>query len=240
MYKHFFKRFFDVIFALLLLLPLLPVMLLVAIAIKLDSKGPVIFKQIRSGKNNKEFMLYKFRSMSCNNDVYDKSKEDQVTKVGRFIRKTSLDELPQLFNIIKGEMSFIGPRPWIVDYAKYFTDYQMRRLEVLPGITGLAQASGRNNLSIMERIDLDIEYIDNMSILLDIKIIFKTIIGIIKKEGFSNGKYAIYEELRVLKEQHNNIDIYNEEYSNNIKNNRNKNNKKKSTKKDKVLVGSGV
>ena len=240
MYKHFFKRFFDVIFALLLLLPLLPVMLLVAIAIKLDSKGPVIFKQIRSGKNNKEFMLYKFRSMSCNNDVYDKSKEDQVTKVGRFIRKTSLDELPQLFNIIKGEMSFIGPRPWIVDYAKYFTDYQMRRLEVLPGITGLAQANGRNNLSIIERIDLDIEYIDNMSILLDIKIIFKTIIGIIKKEGFSNSKYAIYEELRVLKEQHNNIDIYNEEYSNNIKNNRNKNNKKKSTKKDKVLVGSGV
>ena len=99
MYRLFFKRFFDCLFAVLLLILLAPIMLLVALAIKLDSKGPAIFKQIRSGKNNKEFMLYKFRSMSCNNDVYDKSKEDQVTKVGRFIRKTSLDELPQLFNV---------------------------------------------------------------------------------------------------------------------------------------------
>ena len=102
MYKHFIKRFLDCFFAILLLIPLLPIMLIISMAIKLDSKGPVIFKQIRSGKNNKEFMLYKFRSMTANNDFYDKTKEDQLTKVGAFIRKTSLDELPQLFNILKG------------------------------------------------------------------------------------------------------------------------------------------
>lgn len=240
MYKFFFKRFFDVIFAILLLIPLAPIMLIVAITIKLDSKGPVIFKQIRSGKNNKEFMLYKFRSMSCNNDFYDKTKEDQVTKVGKFIRKTSLDELPQLFNIIKGEMSFIGPRPWVVDYAKYFTENQMRRLEVLPGITGLAQSSGRNAISILDRINLDVEYVNNVNLILDIKIICKTIIGIIKKEGFSNSKSAIHEELRTLQMQHE--DIYNGEFKENKKVSVKKKTtkKKKNTNKDKVLVGSGA
>lgn len=240
MYKLFFKRLFDIIFALMLLIPLAPIMLIVAIAIKLDSKGPAIFKQIRSGKNNKEFMLYKFRSMTCNNDFYDKTKEDQVTKVGKFIRKTSLDELPQLFNILKGEMSFIGPRPWVVDYAKYFTDEQMRRLEVLPGITGLAQSSGRNAISILDRIKLDVEYVDNMNLILDIKIIFKTIIGIIKKEGFSNSKSAIHEELKTLQMQHTNS--HEEEFNKNKKSNvrKTKANKKKTRKEDKVLVGSGI
>lgn len=238
MYRLFFKRFFDCLFAVLLLIPLTPIMLLVAIAIKLDSKGPAIFKQIRSGKNNKEFMLYKFRSMTCNNDVYDKSKEDQITKVGNFIRKTSLDELPQLFNILKGEMSFIGPRPWIVDYAKYFNEEQMRRLEVLPGITGLAQSSGRNAIGILDRINLDVEYVDNMSLILDIKIIFKTIIGVFKKEGFSNTKSAIHEELKILQLQH--TDMYKEEFNKDKHTRKNKNNKSKDKNKDKVLVGSGA
>lgn len=241
MYRYFFKRFLDIIFALILLIPLAPIMLIIGLAIKIDSKGPVIFKQIRSGKNNKEFMLYKFRSMTCNNDFYDKTKEDQVTKVGKFIRKTSLDELPQLFNILKGEMSFIGPRPWVIDYAKYFTDEQMRRLEVLPGITGLAQSSGRNAISILDRINLDVEYVNNISLMLDIKIIFKTIIGIIKKEGFSNSKSAIHEELRMLKMQHE--DMYKEEYmkskSNNVRKNKN-NNEKDKKQTEKALVGSGV
>ena len=238
MYKYFFKRFFDVVFALLLLIPLMPIMLIVALVIKLDSKGPAIFKQIRSGKNNKEFMLYKFRSMTCNNDFYDKSKEDQVTKVGKFIRKTSLDELPQLFNILKGEMSFIGPRPWVIDYAKYFNTHQMRRLEVLPGITGLAQSSGRNAINILDRINLDVEYVDNMNLFLDIKIIFKTIIGVLKKEGFSNTKSAIHDELKTLQMQDNNM--YKEEFTktNNIR--KHKTNKKKTREEDKVLIGSGA
>ena len=232
MYKHFIKRILDCFFAILLLIPLLPVMLVISIAIKLDSKGPAIFKQIRSGKNNKNFMLYKFRSMTANNDVYDKTKEDQLTKVGAFIRKTSLDELPQLFNILKGEMSFIGPRPWIVDYAKNFTKHQMRRLEVLPGITGLAQSSGRNNLNILDRIEIDIKYVDNMNILMDIKIIFKTIISILKKEGFSNSKSAIHDELKLLQDQHVNKE------NKDIKTNKTK--EKKQNKEEKVLVGSGA
>lgn len=237
MYKRFFKRVLDCFFALILLIPLLPIMLIIAIAIKLDSKGPAIFKQIRSGKNNKEFMLYKFRSMAANNDFYDKSKEDQLTKVGAFIRKTSLDELPQLFNILKGEMSFIGPRPWVVDYAKYFTKHQMRRLEVLPGITGLAQSSGRNNLSILDRIEIDVKYVDNMNILLDIKIIFKTIIGILKKEGFSNSKSAIHDELKTLQEQHV-VKTNNKKDNTRIRNK--KTDIKKNDNREKILVGSGA
>ena len=178
--------------------------------------------------------------MTCNNNIYDKSKEDQLTKVGSFIRKTSLDELPQLFNILKGEMSFIGPRPWIVDYAKYFTEEQMRRLDVLPGITGLAQSSGRNAIGIIDRINLDVEYVDNVSMLLDIKIIFKTVIGIVKKEGFSNTKSAIHDELKLLEMQH--TDMYKEEFNKNklIKDKKHRTNKKKQRKEDKVLIGSGV
>ena len=162
------KRVMDFLLALLLLVVLSPILVIVAVAIKLDSKGPAFFKQLRSGKNGKEFMMYKFRSMSANNDVHDFKKENQLTRVGMFIRKTSLDELPQLINIIKGEMSFIGPRPWITDYQKYFTKTQKRRLEALPGITGLAQASGRNDLSVQEKIKLDVYYVDHMSLLMDI------------------------------------------------------------------------
>lgn len=238
MYKHFFKRFFDIICALILIVVLAPVMLLIAIAIKLNSKGPAIFKQIRSGKNNKKFKLYKFRSMTANNNFYDKTKEDQVTTVGKFLRKTSLDELPQLFNIIKGEMSFIGPRPWVVDYAEYFTPTQMRRLEVLPGITGLAQSSGRNAINILDRIALDVKYVDSISLMLDIKIIYKTIIGVIKKEGFSNSKSAIHDELKLLKLQH--TEMYKEEFKQERtkKSTKNKSRNRKKENKKEVLVGS--
>ena len=210
--------------------------------IKIDSKGPVIFKQIRSGKNNKNFTLYKFRSMIYNNNLYDTSVEDQVTKIGRILRKTSLDELPQLFNILKGEMSFIGPRPWILDYAKYFTKHQMRRLEVLPGITGLAQCSGRNNLGIIERIDIDVEYVENMSLFLDIYIVLKTIKSVLKKEGFSNSKSAIHEELNILKNQ-NKIPNRkkNKKHNDKIKQKvQYLKNKSNDNIDDKVLVGSGV
>lgn len=202
MYKRFIKRILDLLLATILLVLLSPIFIIVSIAIKLETKGPVIFKQIRSGKHNKVFTLYKFRSMTANNDFYNTKEEDQITKVGRIIRKTSLDELPQLFNILKGEMSFIGPRPWITDYAKYFTKHQMRRLEVLPGITGLAQCSGRNNLNIKDRINIDVKYVDHISLKMDLYIFFKTIKSVIKREGFSNSKSAIHEELRILYKQH--------------------------------------
>ena len=154
MYKKFGKRILDFIMALILLLVAWPILLIIALLIK----------QIRTGRYGKEFTLYKFRSMTSKNDFYDTTTEDQVTKVGKFIRKTSLDELPQIFNIIKGDMSFIGPRPWIVDYAKLYTKHQRKRLNVLPGITGLAQCSGRNNLNIIDRINIDVDYVNNMSL----------------------------------------------------------------------------
>lgn len=202
MYQKYIKRALDFLIATVLLLIIWPILFIVAIAIKLNSKGPALFKQIRTGKKGKEFTLYKFRSMTVNNNFYDTTIEDQVTRVGRFIRKTSLDELPQIFNIIKGEMSFIGPRPWIVDYAKLFTKHQRKRLEVLPGITGLAQCSGRNNLNIKDRINIDVEYVNNVSLRLDLYIFFKTIKCVLKREGFSNSKSAIHEELKVLEKQH--------------------------------------
>lgn len=244
MYKKVGKRMLDLIFSIILLAILSPILLIVTVAIKLETKGPAIFKQTRSGKNNQNFTLYKFRSMTANNNVYDRSVEDHVTKVGKIIRKTSIDELPQLFNIIKGEMSFIGPRPWIVDYAKFFTKHQMRRLEVLPGITGLAQCSGRNNLGIKDRIDIDVTYVDNVSLKMDVIIVFKTIKCILKGEGFSSSKSAIHEELRILEEQHT------KEKDRTIKkssNNKRKNRKKKDeitniipNDNARELVGSGV
>lgn len=242
MYRKVIKKLLDLILALILVILLSPLMIIIAIMIKIDSKGPVIFKQIRSGKNNKNFTLYKFRSMTCNNNLYDTSVEDQVTKIGRILRKTSLDELPQLFNILKGEMSFIGPRPWILDYAKYFTKHQMRRLEVLPGITGLAQCSGRNNLGIIERIDIDVEYVENMSLFLDIYIVLKTIKSVLKKEGFSNSKSAIHEELNILKNQNKTPNRKkNKKHNDKIKQKvQYLKNKSNDNIDDKVLVGSGV
>lgn len=233
MYRKFFKRLIDVVMALLLTTILSPILVIVSILIKIDSKGPVLFKQERSGKDNKKFMLYKFRSMTCNNDFYDTSIEDQVTRVGKILRKTSLDELPQMLNIIKGDMSFIGPRPWVVDYAKYFTKRQMRRLEVLPGITGLAQCSGRNNLNIIDRINIDVNYVDNVSFKMDIMIVFKTIKCILRREGFSNSKSAIHEELRTLKNQSKKV-------IKKVHRATKKNSSNNSDEKELVLVGSGV
>ena len=197
----FIKRLFDILLSLFgLVLSLIP-MIIISIAIKLESKGPVFFKQVRTGKGGKNFNLYKFRSMTVDNDVLNFKTENKITKVGKFIRKTLLDELPQLFNILKGEMSFIGPRPWIVEYYNNFNAYQKRRVEVLPGITGLAQATGRNNLNIFEKINYDIEYVDNFSFKMDLKVVFKTIKTVLSKEGAEISKYGIKEEIEDLKHQ---------------------------------------
>lgn len=200
MYKYV-KRFLDLIFCLIGFVFAIIPMIIVAIAIKIDSRGPVFFKQERTGKNGKNFYLYKFRSMAKDNDVMNFKSENKVTKVGAFIRKTSLDELPQLINILKGDMSFIGPRPWITEYYKNFNKKQKRRVEVLPGITGLAQATGRNNLNVFEKINYDIEYVDNFSFKQDIKVIFMTIKTVLSKEGAELSKYGIKEELEDLKNQ---------------------------------------
>ena len=195
------KRVLDIILSLLVLVFFFIPMIVIAIAIKIESKGPALFKQVRTGKNGKNFNLYKFRSMTVDNDVMNFKTENKITKVGKFIRKTSLDELPQLFNIIKGEMSFIGPRPWIIEYYNNFNAYQKRRVEVLPGITGLAQATGRNNLTIFEKINYDIEYVDNYSLKMDLKVVFMTIKTVLSKEGAELSKYGIKEEIEDLKHQ---------------------------------------
>lgn len=209
MYKYV-KRFFDLIMALILVIIFLIPMIIIAILIKLDSKGPVFFKQERTGKDGKIFLLYKFRSMAVDNDVHDFNCQDKKTRVGRVLRKFSLDEFPQIINIIKGEMSFIGPRPWIPDYYENMTDYQRRRNDVLPGITGLAQVKGRNNINIIAKINYDLEYVKNFSFVQDVKIFFLTITTVLSKEGADAGKGTIQAELETL--------IANEkEYQNNKK-----------------------
>lgn len=200
MYKYL-KRTLDLIMAIVLLVIFIIPMIIIGVIIKLDSKGPVFFKQPRTGKDGKEFLLYKFRSMAVDNDVHDFSKGDQHTKVGTILRKLSLDELPQIINIFKGEMSFIGPRPWIPDYYESMNERQRHRCDVLPGITGLAQAKGRNDISILKKINYDLEYVENYSLLEDIKIIFLTVKTVLSKEGADAGKNTIQTELETLKTQ---------------------------------------
>ena len=193
------KFLFDRLMAIFGLILASPLMLIIAIAIKIDSKGPVLFKQERTGKGGKNFYIYKFRTMVKNNNVHDFSKADEHTKVGKILRKTSLDELPQLFSIAIGKMSFIGPRPWIPDYYENMDEYQRQRYIVRPGLTGLAQCMGRNGITIFEKINYDIEYINNYSLRQDIKIVILTIKTVISGSGADAGKNTIKNEINQLK-----------------------------------------
>lgn len=214
MYKVFVKRLLDIILSSLMIVICLPLMIIIALIIKKDG-GSAIFIQKRSGKDNDPFMIYKFRTMHIENDVHDFKCEDRITKFGKFLKRTSLDELPQLFNILKGDMSFIGPRPWITDYSKYYTLNQMKRLSVKPGLTGLAQCHGRNSLSIIEKINYDLEYVEDVSFINDIKIVFLTIKSFLDKNSASTTKFTIKSELDQLKSQsrYQNI-IFNSRYNN--------------------------
>lgn len=175
-----FKRGFDFIASLVGLIILSPLFLIIAILIKIDSQGPIFFKQVRGGKYNKYFKIYKFRTM-CNNaekiglGYKTNSNDSRITKIGNILRKTSLDELPQLINIVRGEMSIVGPRPALTVQTDKYDPYERKRLDVKPGVTGYAQVNGRNSLSWDEKIELDRYYVEKFSILLDIKILFKTI-----------------------------------------------------------------
>ena len=155
------------------------------------------------GKNLKPFNIYKFRTMKTQREELNSelSHEEMVTKVGKVLRATSIDELPQLINILKGEMSFIGPRPWIVEYYEWFTDEQKRRSDVRPGITGLAAVKGRNGINIFKKINYDLEYVDNMSLWLDIKIFFWSIVAVFKKTNAEISERGIKDELTELREQ---------------------------------------
>lgn len=182
------KRTMDIVSSLVGLILLLPLFLLVAILIKLDSKGPIIFKQIRIGKNSKPFYIYKFRSMKI--DAPNLSTEefinasDFTTKVGKFIRKTSIDELPQLVNILKGDMSIVGPRPVIEREVRLLELRKECNVDsILPGITGLAQINGRDNIDDYEKVKYDFEYLSKRNLVLDIKIIINTVLKVAKSEG---------------------------------------------------------
>ena len=203
MYKNLFKRIFDFTLALCIFLITLPIYVVVLIAIKIEDKGPALYVQKRTGKNGKIFNMYKFRSMTVETERDGRKllHNERVTKVGKIIRKTSIDELPQVLNILKGDMSFIGPRPWITTYYDNFTSNQKRRVEVLPGISGLAQAKGRNGLSVFDKIKYDIEYVEKLSFIFDLKIIFMTIAIVLKKSHAEINQESIEEEVNELKNQ---------------------------------------
>lgn len=182
------KSIFDFLLAAILLIPLFPILLLEALAIALDSKGPVLFPQERVGKGGRPFTMLKFRTMIPPEHSLDpegklKPDDERITRLGRFLRKTSLDELPQIFNILMGQMSFVGPRPTLAYQVDRYTDFQRRRLEVKPGITGLAQVSGRNNLTWEEKIKLDVQYVDTRSFVVDLVITLKTFRVVFQRDG---------------------------------------------------------
>ena len=185
--SHSLKRLFDLILSLFLIVLLLPLFVLLSAVIYVNMGSPVLFRQQRSGLRGKPFSLSKFRTMNNNTDKHGRllSDGDRLTALGRFLRRTSLDELPQLLNIIKGDMSLVGPRPLLIEHLDFCNGDQMRRHEVRPGITGWAQVNGRNAISWEEKFKLDIWYVDNQSILLDVKIILLTIIKVIKGEGIN-------------------------------------------------------
>lgn len=193
MYKSF-KRLCDIVISLILLVVLSPLMLITIIAVRAESKGSAIFKQERLGLNGKVFTIYKFRSMCLGAEhtgsgVYSGADDMRVTKVGRIIRATSIDELPQLVNILKGDMSFIGPRPPLTYHPwelSEYTDEQLHMFDTRPGITGWAQVHGRKDVEWHKRIELNCWYVDNMSLLLDIKIIFITLFKVLKNEDNVN------------------------------------------------------
>ena len=208
MYRRYVKRILDFIFAIFLLVMASPVMILAAIAIKIeDPKGPILFRQKRPGKNAKIFTVYKFRTMRVETERDGRPLTDmeRMTKIGSLLRKTSIDELPQLFNIIRGEMSFIGPRPLLVQYLEFYSSEQMRRHEATPGITGWAQVNGRNAISWEQKFEYDVWYVDNQSFLLDFRITIHTIINILKRKGInyssSNTMPAFLGNEKILNKQ---------------------------------------
>jgi len=187
MYKNFFKRLIDFLAALFGLLLLSPVFIIVLIALTFANNGKPFFLQARPGKNEKIFKIIKFKSMNDKKDLEGKLLPDaqRLTSIGSFVRKTSLDEIPQLINVLKGDMSLIGPRPLLIQYLPLYNDFQKRRHEVRPGITGLAQVNGRNAISWQQKFEYDIQYIDNLSFMLDMKILFLTVKKVFVREGIS-------------------------------------------------------
>ena len=198
MYKRFVKRCLDFVLSLAALIILSPVLLLVAILVRCKLGSPILFKQERPGLHEKIFCMYKFRTMTDAKDADGNLLPDEVrlTKFGKLLRSTSLDELPELFNILKGDMAIVGPRPLLVQYLPRYNERQRRRHDVRPGFTGLAQVNGRNSISWQEKFEWDVRYVEKVSFLMDLRIIAKTVKVVLKRDGISSETSVTMEEFR--------------------------------------------
>ena len=203
--RKLLKRIVDLSVSLLAIVVLLPVFAVIIIAVKISSKGPAIFKQQRAGKDGKPFVFYKFRTMKVNVDPFGaspKSKEDpRLTKIGRFLREYSLDELPQLFNVLKGDMSIVGPRPLYISQMAEWNERQKKRLFVKPGLTGLAQVQGRGELTREEKLEFDVKYVETAGFLVDVKIILTTMAQLFRRKSIYEKRYSQPEYTRGEKQQ---------------------------------------
>lgn len=197
MYAKYIKRILDFVLSLLAIIVLSPLMLVVWILVRIKLGKPAIFKQQRPGKNEKIFTLYKFRTMTDKKDEHGKllPDEQRLTKFGKMLRSTSLDELPELWNILKGDMAIVGPRPLLVEYLSLYNEEQKHRHDVRPGLTGLAQINGRNSIDWEEKFKDDIKYIKKVTFLKDCKIVLRTIGKVLKREGISRRKYRNNEKV---------------------------------------------
>ncbi|TBX69264.1 sugar transferase [Flavobacterium silvisoli] len=195
MYKNYVKRFIDFTVALIGFIILFPVLLAVTVFLYFANDGKPFFVQSRPGKNGVVFKILKFKTMNDKKDAFGNLLPDEVrlTKIGKFIRQTSLDEIPQLLNVIKGDMSLIGPRPLLTNYLHLYNDFQNRRHEVKPGITGWTQVNGRNGISWNQKFEYDVWYVDHISFALDMKILLKTIVKVLKREGINSADSATTE-----------------------------------------------
>ena len=198
MYKNFIKPVIDFVLALVGFLFLSPVFVLVTIGLFFANDGKPFFFQLRPGKNGKIFKIIKFKTMTDKKDENGNllPDADRLTKIGSFVRKTSLDKIPQLLNVIKGDMALVGPRPLLPQYLELYNDFQRRRNEVKPGITGWAQVNGRNSISWEKKFEYDVWYVDNVSFLLDVKILIMTVLKVVKSEGINEQGQATSEEFK--------------------------------------------
>ena len=197
MYKHFFKRFLDFWVSLIALICISPILLVVTVWLHFANKGAgAFYLQERPGLHGKIFKIIKFKSMTDEKDAEGNllPNDQRITKVGMFVRKTSLDELPQLFNVLKGDMALIGPRPLMPRYLKLYSEEQMRRHDVRPGITGWAQVNGRNNITWTKKFELDVWYVDHVSFMLDVKIIYKTIMNVLRRKDIEYSGNSLNSE----------------------------------------------
>ncbi|HCO96783.1 MAG TPA: sugar transferase [Phycisphaerales bacterium] len=197
------KRGLDIIISLSVLIILWPVLLLIAIAVKVGSRGPAVFKQQRAGKNGKPFVFYKFRTMRIDAEPFGPSPKSggdpRLTRIGRILREYSLDELPQLYNILRGDMSIVGPRPLYLSQISEWSERQKKRLLVKPGLTGLAQISGRGEITREEKLELDVKYVETTSFMADVRIVLATVAHVFNRKGIYEKRYSQTESTRGVK-----------------------------------------